>query len=320
MNSSDFVIKLNGVVRCELCLSVVLFANVKLTKEDEPPPGLLTPYRVFLEDFRDTVEWCRTDGDQMHAVKITDERLAEFPKWLADPKRRYKGTAGTELRKGRSREEWRAPCFEMSYGGQFNPCLYVQISLPFSWLAEKGREGTESYIARLVEDGFSLSSGYVGLGFAWHSAGDDPEVKRSFFEWLQRFPGLMSTSPMSQANVAPSGLVDLGWVTLLGAELTNKIGGIDALRARCSSIPKAAVAPLPNNGAMIRLGEDPRVGDVQAGDQLDEYRALGKALSPLRDAAKVTKSLVVDGLPVREPGLEILRKWANRFFDDGCHD
>jgi hypothetical protein len=302
-----------GLVVCEPCIAFTLFSNARISK-DEAPPNLLGPYGVFMEDFLAQVGWCRTSGNQMHPSKVTQSELAVLPNWLADPKRRVRDAVG-EFYGGKVRGEWRTPALELRAGPTYAE-FFVRISLPLTWLKEKGPTGVEEYLRRLLDGGFPLHSGYVGLGFAWDHASPavHDELEPVFFELLQRHPGLVSTSPLSQSLVARFGLVDIGWITLLGSELCAKMGGQEDLRKRCATIDVAKAQLLPGQGLMIRLGEGPRLGDAEAGDTLEEYRALGKLLSPLRDPSRLERKLVIAGFGVHAPDDEPRKKWIHRFF------
>ncbi|WP_148872944.1 type VI immunity family protein, partial [Serratia marcescens] len=138
--------------------------------------------------------------------------------------------------------------------------------------------------------------------------------------WIQRHPGIMSPDPDIEAlwssNI--SGLTSVGWITLLGVDYCNRMGGVAELQQKAAAIPDVQVTPFMEQGAMLCTGETPQLGDTMKNDFLDNYRAVGQVLQPLHQIADrlATDYLFVTGIEDTEAS----KKWFNRFFDSTEHN
>jgi hypothetical protein len=310
---SEYRLESNGMIICEPCLSIVFFSDAQISSDE--PPDLLAPYRIFVEKYGSKVSYCRTSGGQMHAKKITEKDLTMPIQWLADPKKRVRSQLDIELRTGKTRDEWRPPCLDFSHDKTKPQCTYCQTSIPLEEYEHLGLNGVMSYLNRSLT-GFPLLSGYVGYSCSWDHS--DPRVedatKPYFHQWLQRHPGLMAPNVMSQGRVAHKSLVDLGWITLLGKEYCDRLGGIDSLRTSLAILPNLVIDQI-DGGALIRIGDIPRLGDTRIGDNLVNYQAVGKVLSPLRDRRFLHEELLIRGVYDRN-SKTIQSKWIDRFFPE----
>jgi len=313
MNFSDYRLEDEGLVICEPCLDFVFFSHAEISAAE--PPDILAPYRVFLEHFGTRVSYCRTDGNQMHAKKITESDLGKPALWLGDQKKRVRPELDMELRTGRSRDEWRAPCFALTHS-KFDPHLTCcQASVPLEDYAQWGLDGVLDYLSRSLA-GFPLTSGYVGYSFAWNGAKPKVEdmVEPFFNRWLQRHPGIMTPNHYSQARLSHLGLTDLGWITLLGPEYAERMGGIDGLRQALAPVPGIIVSALGETVA-IRIGDAPRLGDLMVDDALPDYQAVGRVLAPLRNRDILHRQLVIPGVYSKHSKV-IQSRWIDRFFPE----
>lgn len=101
MNFKDYTVVENNRKLLEPCFCINLFTSALVTK-DTAPEGLLTPYRVFLNDFLPEVNWILTDGNQMRGEKITPRRLDVLENWLHKPRRTvFMGSPPTEIYAGK---------------------------------------------------------------------------------------------------------------------------------------------------------------------------------------------------------------------------
>ena len=108
-------------------------------------------------------------------------------------------------------------------------------------------------------------------------------------------------------------LPNVNWVTLLGQEMTDKLGGIAAMRKALSEGLEVETLP---HGTMLVAGETPPLGD---------RNALALDLGPLREVAKLTRPVSMEVLD-RQELVHILsyifegedeeariERWLNRF-------
>lgn len=312
MNFSEYKLEEAGTILCQPCLCFAFFSSSKM--KQTPPLNLVGPYLEFVREFGDSVTRCRIGGDQTHTSPIKPGDIDAWPNWLSDEKRRSRGGYSVELRSGRSQDEWISPCLEVENSKIGEENTYYRICLPLEWLERKGANGVERYIDRSLKD-FSLQSGYVGYSFAWDMSSpralDTTEVY--FNGWLQRHPGIMAPSAGSQSNASPNSLTDIGWITLLGPDFTAQVGGMDRLRTSVEKIPGIAIKDVAQGGAMIRIGDAPRLGDMTGNDLMEDYRETGNALTALRDRSVMQKNMVIHGLKRKHYPIE-REKWIDRFF------
>lgn len=313
MNFADYRLEDEGLVICEPCLDFVFFSHAEISAAE--PPDILAPYRVFLEHFGTRVSYCRTDGNQMHAKKITESDLAKPANWLSDPKKRTRTDLQMELRTSRSRDEWHAPCLEFNQLKREPQRTYCRASVPLEDYAQWGLDGVLDYLSRSLA-GFPLTSGYVGYSFAWNMAKPKVEdmVEPFFNRWLQRHPGILSNDPGTQARLSHLGLTDLGWITLLGPEYAERMGGVDGLRQALAPVPGVIVSA-QGEAVAIRIGDAPRLGDLMADDALPEYQAVGRVLAPIRDREMLHRQLVIPGVYSKHSKV-IQSRWIDRFFPE----
>lgn len=312
MEFADYKIEEDGLTLCEPCLCFVYFSDAVLTKEE--PPDMLGPYRTFLAEFKNSIAFSRTDGNQMHAKKVSQEDFYAWPNWLNDPKRRSRGDFGVELRSGKTRDEWVSPCLEVGYSTNERSNTYYRICVPLSWLNKEGYAGV---VKRIEESlvGFPLHSGYVGYSFSWEQSTPHViDVTAPYFSaWLQRHPGIVAPEAGTQSLTVPFSFADIGWITLLGSPNVSRLGGFSALQDALAHVPSVVVSEIGSGGASIRIGDSPRLGDINANDALEDYRAVGQVLSPLRDRAILEERWAIAGLK-RKHSPEARTKWINRFF------
>ena len=124
---------------------------------------------------------------------------------------------------------------------------------------------------------------------------------------LKRHPGLWSQSPIgSIACRLYNGLQSVSWLTFLGSDYTEKLGGKDALQAQLEGA--AEVSPLGQGGCLIKAGDAPELGDVNRQDILPSYRAVWSALEPVRADEDALAELWVDGMEIDD-----MQVWFKRF-------
>lgn len=317
---SDYRLEENGITLFEPCFCITLFSSEVVTKE-HAPESLLTPYRVFWDDFGSQIDRIRYDGNQSHGVKVNDKNLRVPYDWLSNIKERFKGRVSVDLYAGTHKMERRLPRLDWEYNNA-NPEVNrpshssFRIFLPLSWLAEQKIEGVEAYIRHLTGD-FPFSCGYAGFALCFNDGEvlTRKDLKAYLKQWLGRHPGIMPPDPRIESLWVSKtdGIASLGWITLLSAEFCNRMGGIVGLQQKLSAIPDVHMMPFVQQGAIIRIGEAPLLGDTLHNDYLESYRAVAQVLQPFNHVAKrlATDHLHVTGID----GKEERKKWFTRFFE-----
>lgn len=299
---------------CLPCLTLALFAPE--LKGDEDLSG---PLRVFNAHFGETIAWCRDDFDQMHPKRVLkDGWLAHCDTLIKRLQVGAKRGEIVELRAASStRDEWLPPFFELTSEPAPRANLHLCVALPLAWLKSNGVAAFEAFIDEIVSSGFPFKFGYAGIGLMWNrsSAQAQGALRQSFREWSNRHPGLLSVNPLAQIYPAAHGLVDIGWITLLGSNFAKTVGGAVALSASLDTEHTRGiiVRELSGGRLFIRAGAWPRLGDKQQGDLVDLQKAVGASLRVLwnKDANPIQ---YVEGFD-NSGDYSAHAVWANRFFD-----
>jgi hypothetical protein len=184
MNFADYQLEQDGLISCEPCLSINLFSDTDLSPADAP--DMLGPYEAFLASFKDQLNYCILNGNQMHAKLVTPALLQVLPNEMKDYKRRKKGGVIADYRHGRTRGEVRAPNFEFGYSKIGQPHTSIRVNLPLRWFDQHGLHGLNQFLTESLEQ-FDLQSGYVGYCFSWEWNFPSP-LEPYFLRWLQRHP------------------------------------------------------------------------------------------------------------------------------------
>lgn len=306
-----FTVNVEGNICCRPCLNFVFFAPTLQTQLD-----LSEPYTAFVRRFDSLLKWYRNDGDQMHAKSLPVEHRSD---WHLKTKRELanaKDGVYIELRATSVIDEWLPPALTLSSSRIPWADMQLHISLPISWLEEEGAPGVDAFIDDILGNDFPFAFGYVGLGLCWKEFSvTKPSILFPLFnEWLKEHPGLTRGDPIGQIYPARNGLVDIGWITLLGADYAQKIGQTEGIMSGIDAEYKndVQVRPLVNGGVAIKAGHQPQLGSISKGNRLDVQCAVGRSLRSLWDGEK-NKVQVVSGFVTTEGFVE-QGKWANRFF------
>lgn len=155
--------------------------------------------------------------------------------------------------------------------------LYFEF--PRQEMQRSGRAAFLDFIAKTA-DITPFTHGQCGYAFQYfHRQGD-----QNTYDWMAdnmlRFSAIhpfRETWEYYCRNYLPN----VNWLTLLGYDMMDKLGGLDAIRADLSD--QVEVRPLAH-GCMLVAGEAPPLGDVnqQAPD-----------LGPLREVARLTEPLLL---------------------------
>lgn len=114
--------------------------------------------------------------------------------------------------------------------------------------------------------------------------------------------------PDSSADLQP-GIPDIGWRTIVGAEFLDRLPD---LRSALAATPEVSVRSTPEM-AVITAGDQPIWGDVGADEDISAYRAVAKALAPVRYPLDVAYGSLFGNQYYDAEGRERIRAYLSRF-------
>lgn len=322
LNIQDYAFWDDQGYRISPCIDVNLFTDTPLALG--PHPGMLNFYEAFRKRFGQYMGWYKTNTDSRFK-KIKPAKLDMVPFWFADPRSKKDNPLGFEMRPGHSQNDMQVPSFQFFCGQTPDLPAFPDKGLPFRPAHAEGNfriclpldhgfetlTGMLSFLDEALAE-FPFVSGYVGYSLYWNDA--DTLFERDYFNQQvprvhMRVPGLGQSRPMYWTeNAIYDGLVDIGWITLLGKKTMGLIGGCDKLAERLAGT-SAQVRSIPgeDQSFMVIACDAPQLGDLEAGDSIPAYQAVGWALRDLRAKREH-----------HYPGfsLEAYNKWRSRFFGE----
>jgi hypothetical protein len=254
-------------------LEIVLYANKPLAELAE---GATASYRLFIERFGGSLNWYLA-GSMRGARRFSEKYRGIFPtlcKERADiALPRYRVFNGSGI------QDYLPPVFAT---GQYHEFSWLQVHLPPT-LANSWKE-LLTLLTGLGRE-FPFRCGHVGLSLCWNDLSADRvgEVPALIGPLLKRYPGLSLGIP---GDLCDHPLPPVNWLTLLGPELLRRLGGITEVSRAFSDDQAISVVPL-GQGAFIRAGEFPQLGDRNRRDDLPLYRKVGSYLKDYRGEEEI---------------------------------
>lgn len=270
-------------------LQIALYAKKPLP---ELADGAIACYRVFLRQFGKSVK-IYLAGTMRKVRRFSDKYAEIFPTLCKESGvglPLYRVFNGTDL------QDFNPPVFAT---GAYRDFSWLQVHLPPSMATD-----WKALLALLtaMAEPFPFRYGTVGLSLCWNdmSVDRDNEVPSLIGPLLKRHPGFNLGTPRELTDQA---MPPVNWLTLLGPELLEKVGGIAKLRRAFSDDKAISVMPL-GDGVLIRAGEFPQVGDRNRRDTVPLYRKVGSFLKKYRGDQEIE----LDGLTLEES-----ERWLARF-------
>ncbi|MCP3144697.1 DUF3396 domain-containing protein [Pyxidicoccus sp. QH1ED-7-1] len=162
--------------------------------------------------------------------------------------------------------------------GQFDDPRRASVMsfwLPTEFLEQRGPGHTRALALELASH-LPFDSGYASLVF--DTFGKFVNVTRPLNKLCFRYPGVDVLEEHVSWDIGTR-IPGAYWLTFLGPQVMGELGSDEALRARLSS-PDTNLQQLPEDRAVVTLGTWPQAGDLEAGENLPEYRELARVLEP----------------------------------------
>jgi TseV toxin immunity protein TsiV len=302
MDWSRFTLTEGKAVIATPCVDVVAFSS-------EPPTpagakGFDRFLRTFADRFGDRLTFYRT-GD-MKKYRRVDARTLDGPyHWFTDVKVLKKKMLALVAHSGAAERTAAPPALDLMLWGFDDPPQFAfRMALPVE-VADK-----PDALVKFVQDAlaeFPLAHGFCGYSFEWDEMSVDEEANEWAGPLLLRHPGLNYMSAVALSRAASSGVVAVSWLTFLGPEISQALGGQKALTKAAPA--GVSVLPLGKGGVLLRAGKQPELGDVNRRERLPLYRSVGRLVSPSRASDEELEDLNIQGISD-----EAAIDWLRRFF------
>ncbi len=291
---------------CSPCMTLALFASTCTPEAD-----MSSAATTFESRYVEQVQQYRSGFGQAVRRK-TEARAADLLTNAAQALSRVGKRGGYfQFCAGQPRSNVEAPYFEI------NSSKSPFADAACKWALAATAENCEaSFLRQLLMEAnasFEFEMGYCGLGFLWDtSTFDRRELLTPYLTSMAwQHPGLMSPDPLSQGHRARAGLVDIGWITLLGARRCADAGGVDGILGRLSPSARQKIVAhaWPSGAATFTCGERP--GLAWDSEDVLLRRELGAALRMIWNGDENARTS-----PFGLGGDAATRSaWINRFFD-----
>jgi hypothetical protein len=232
-----------------------------------------------------SLRWWAVEGKVFGPVaKLRKRDMAPYllsPKWETPEAHRENWAL---LWHGGEHEKDASPFFIEGYGesrfndGRNGSYSYLRASFPVTWWADKVDELRQLVLrwsARLRP-----VHGYGGVSLIkTHSGGLAQMHEDDEHGFAMRHPGIEVGGPTSTSMSTQGGIKEGNWITILSDLYLEKLGGVDALRARLGDEFSFGAYP---GGAVIVAGPAPEVGDRDRDLDTPRLRSLARVLRPIR--------------------------------------
>lgn len=287
---------------------VGLLATVYIEHGDTPEirEAMVRVYERYLELAGPVLRW-GADPETFEAVSVQDTGVGDVRGWPTEIFQRFDflmmfhGGADVDdadphyfMAVSREREE-----------GQLS---FLTLSLSLEWAAQRPIAAYVE-IVREVCDLLAPVHGYAGLGALAPVGGVDEPIIEAVYGLGSRFQGLEIDMPVHHESFLSSErrIKGVNWLTVLHDGWVERLGGAAALR---DALGPAITVHRFSQGIILQAGAGPRLGDTRKGERLDAYRAVAKALEPIRSK---TPAVIWPQNEAVSFGFDESKAWMSRF-------
>lgn len=153
----------------------------------------------------------------------------------------------------------------------------VLFELPTEYLETHGPEHVRDLVLEMASE-IPFDSGHAGLCLHY-LPGSKVGASEAIQDLAFRYPGMDIRSDLYSPPRVGHQLNGIHWLTFLGPQVLQPLGGVAGLRSRLHS-PGVTVQPLGSERALVTLGPWPEAGDMERGRTLPHYRELARVLKP----------------------------------------
>jgi len=280
-----------GNLKLRLCADIIAFLPGPFR---DHAPGLLRFYQKALTLIGEHVRYYLFDGEGRFK-KVKADTLRALPDW-AEGRVAERNVYGLDLESGKAPDEQSDRAFQMYIADA--GMGHVRLMLPAESLLD-----ADAFVAvaRDCLDGLRFTSAYAGYAV---------NVRRTYNASLEgskiamisrRFPGVDLGRPLMFADFLDDSLKCVNWLTGIGAPLLERAPTL------ATKLPSSASVIKLQHGILVRASAAASTGDSNRRNDLPDYAAVGRVLTPLR--IPVQRLGPYDGVG----GTENTARWLARF-------
>ncbi len=272
-------VKDDGTRIVSFCCDVALYTGEDLSSIPDSVLHIYDRYLAVCSPER--IKWYSTENMTRHKP-VTHRVLNMLRGWLK-PGAPSRKTIYIDLKDGASFDDAPEYSFEvfgceigeLGYGEDANA---IRCTFPGRWGVDHA-----DLLLNFAADAcavFPFMSGHAGFVLEtspYYKV--DGEV--TAWQMSMKHPGLdISNSVTDPVALGRDGIKGVNWLTMLGPEFADRIGGASAMR---QVLPKSVTILSAGNGVILQAGPVPCWGNVNRQDLLPDYRAVYKLVAPLQD-------------------------------------
>lgn len=250
--------------------------------------------------------WYST-GDMKAKAELDATRLSELMDALRGHDFRKQAVFGFRLHSGGAAKDVRAPGLDLQCDaiGKDKHSIF-RVALPLDAM-DGDADRICAWFCGLAES-LPFAWGIAGYGLFWNVM--DTLRARQFQDvypgWLKRFKGLMHGDVSDLAMASFKGVVDVNWLTFVGAKFAGKLDGAPLASAVAD---EGELIGLGDAGIAIRAAPAPLLGDTNRRETVVPYEKVASAVAPVAISQRVANNVWVEGLPEDDMGT-----WLRRLF------
>ncbi|MEA2465045.1 MAG: hypothetical protein QOJ98_2792 [Acidobacteriota bacterium] len=281
----------DGNLKLRLCADILAFLPGPFR---DHAPGVLRFYQTALTLIGDHVRYYLFDGEGRFK-KVKADTLRALPDW-AEGRVAERNVYGLDLESGTAPDEQSDRAFQMRIADAGTG--FVRLILPAESLLDADRFVA---VARDCLDGLRFTSAYAGYAVNVRRTYNTQREGSRIAMISRRFPGVDLDSPLSIARFLADSLKCVNWLTGIGAPLLERAPDLE------TTLPPSAAVIKLQHGILVRASAAASTGDSNRRDDLPDYAAVGRVLTPLRIPVQRLGPWDAVG------GTENTRRWLARF-------
>lgn len=295
----------NGKTVISPCLEIMALST---TPKKDGAAGYAAFYEAFAKRYGGNLRFYRL-SDSTKWKKVLPKDIRKVSGWFSDIRTLEEPELGIVMHAQEIAGDPQPPLFEMMFDHVYEeyPRGMFRMALPLDVVGNDASALLELIDEAMIE--FPVYWGSVGYAFYWK--GTDTQIENYAEQWLGRHlvkhPGLSTGDYLSWGLGVEQGLANIGWLTFVGDDLIETLGGRGAVTSAAGSAGVQIRAY--SKGLALQAGPMPELGDVNRRQTLPIYKEVGRILQPVFAPDDVLEKMSVVGIDDAEESVA----WLKRF-------